>query len=497
MLFDIDIGENSVNMNMHRFTERQADAFLFLGLLSWVLRCIHPAIGMLLQYPLIVILVVKCDIKTLPTLLILMLGRSNLTFFGSDAVFALKVGITLTPESLFGISTFLFVLVRLIQRRFDAATSWFACLWLLSFIPAALMSFRAKSYGLSGIWSGPIMDFFSPAVYFWAVSMAETYQDGKYYFASRLSWIMLMWNGLVTAYVVQGFTFFSIPLSIGLCAVAYSDPELRGLRPICTLGLFAGLANLLFSRSIRIENYAREFDKDLNEADLGLGSTFTRMAVFAASVLLMFGLRKRIFSGSLTRLIPVLMVVANIGLVSFVITTQSGNKAKDVVYDYANTEERFTWKLFGDRAAVWTEGWNEVKDSPYIVKDMRKFIYVHPSKGPQLKMLAHNQFLVLLGREGFWLGLTLAIFIIWVQVRAFRCYTQMPEDRMFSLVFLPVSGAIFWAVGTAGQSVASSRLWGNSLATMVMPGIIYGQWLLSKTRMRMGWMPCPATYPNI
>ena len=484
-------------MMTHRFTDRQADVFLFWGVVSWVLCCIHPAVGMLVQYPLIVLMVIKCDIKTLPTLLLLMLGRGNLTFFSSDVVFALKVGITLTPDSLFGISTFLFVLVRLIQRRFDNSTSGFGCLWLLSFVPAALMSFLAKRNGLGGIWSGPIMDFLSPAVYFWAVLMSKTYQDGKYYFASRLSWIMLGWNGLVTVYVVQGFTFFPIPLSIGLCAFVYGDPELRGLRPICTLGLFAGLASLLFSRSIRVAHYAQELDKAVNETDLGLGGTFTTMIMVLTSVLLMLGLRKRMFSKSLTRLMPVLMVAANIGLVSFVITTQSGNKAKDVVYDYANIEERFTWKLFGDRAAAWTEGWNEVKDPPYIIKDLRKFIYVHPSKGPEMKMLAHNQFLVLLGREGFWLGLTLAIFIVWVQIRAFRCYTQMPEDRMFSLVFLPVSGAIFFAVGTAGQSVASSRLWGNSLATMVMPGIIYGQWLLSKTRMRMGWMPCPATYPNI
>ena len=457
-----------------------ADKFLFLAIGALALCCVHPAIGSLVQAPLIIMLVARCDVKSLPALLVLMLGKGNIALFGNPQLVVLKLGITLKPENLFVISTFFFAVIRLVQNKYDGPSTHFGFLWLLSLIPASVMSFTAKEYGLSGIWSGPIMDSLAPSVYFWGISMASSYHDGKYYFASRMAYLMLAWNILVTLRIVNGFSFLPIPMSLCLCVYVYGDPNLRRVRPLCMLGAISGLASFAFSRSIRVSAVAQELGKDVSEADKKVGGTFSTMATVGLSIVLMLGLRRRL-SKVLTRFIPVIMTVLNIMLVAFVISTQSGNESKEVVQDYQTMEERFNWKLFGDRAAVWMMGWEEVKTPPYFIKDLRQFLVVNPVTGQtRMKLLPHNQFLTLLGREGLWLGLTLSIFIVLIQLRMFRCYTMMPEDRMLSRVFLPVSSAIFFACGTAGQSVAASDLWGNSLATIVMPGIVYGQWLIQK-----------------
>ena len=474
---------------MRTMSDSRADMFLFIALLAWVLCCFHPAFGLMVQVPIIIMLVARCDFKSLPALLILMFGKGNIPFFSGSDMLVLRLGITLKPENVFVISTFIFAAINLIKNRYDSPSVCFAFFWFLALIPAAVMSFTAKRYGLAGIWSAPIMDAIAPSVYYWGMSMASSYRDGKYYFTSRIAWIMMGWNLFMTLNMLNSFSFIPVPLSIGLFVYVYGDPELRRLRPLCLMMVAIALANFVFMRQIRVSAAAEELGKDVSAADKSAGGTFSTMISVGISIVLITGLRKWM-PNVFARALPIVMTAANILLVTFVVSTQSGNQAKETSQAYYTMEERFNYKLFGDRGTVWMMGWEEVKDPPYIFKDLRKFLEVNRLGVTSMKLLPHNQFLTLLGREGFWLGLTLSIFIIWVQVRMFRCYTRLPEDRMFSRVFLPVSAAIFFACGTAGQSVATSDLWGNSLATMVMPGIVYGQWLLRKNAQRLGYFNC-------
>ena len=270
-----------------------------------------------------------------------------------------------------------------------------------------------------------------------------------------------------------------MPLAICLCLYVFSEPRVRKLRPLCLFLFAATIADFLLGRRMHLAA-AAEGGMDISEVDLGhVGSTFTRMTIFAMAFMMSWMFRRGILRNFM-RIIPMAMFVVNILFVTLVVTTQSGNQAKDVTMNYSNLEERFTYKLFGDRATVWTMGWEEVKAAPYVFKDLREFIVFDPKRGATMKLLPHNQFLTLLGREGFWLGLTLSLFIVWIQVRAFRCFAQMEGDKLFASVFLPVSSSVFFAVGITGQTVLSSNMWGDGLATIVMPGIVYGKWLCMK-----------------
>ena len=181
--------------------------------------------------------------------------------------------------------------------------------------------------------------------------------------------------------------------------------------------------------------------------------------------------------------LPVLIVAVNLSFVNYVISTQDSAKRRDVTFQYETLEERFTAKLFGDRASVWTMGWEEMKTPPYFIKDMRAFLMFSEKEGWGMKLLPHNQFLTLLGRHGWWLGLTLAIFIIWVWGRALKALYYCMDDPLLYTVFIPTGLAIFAVVGTTGQAVVGSALWSNSLTCIIMPAIIYGVW---QERRKMG-----------
>ena len=125
---------------------------------------------------------------------------------------------------------------------------------------------------------------------------------------------------------------------------------------------------------------------------------------------------------------------------------------------------------------MWTMGWEEVVTPPYFIKDLRAFQGYSEKNGVGMKILPHNQFLTLLGREGWWLGLTLSVFIIWVWSRAIKALYYCMDDCLLYTVFVPVGLSIYTVVGITGQAVVTSALWANSLACIVMPAIVYGVW---------------------
>lgn len=465
---------------MRKFmSDGEADRFLLYAIGAWAMCVVSPLVGMLWQFLLVGLLVWKCDVKTLPALMLLVLQRSNIAAL-PQVVDVLRLGITWKSASFLMINVFLFAIHGLIRDRYDRPTQFFGFFWLLSIIPAVIMSFQAKANGVVGMWSNPIMDFLVPGMYFWAILMAPTLDAGRYYFVSRMAYILAALVPLLTFHIIGMFNTFVMSLSICICFYAFREPRLRNLRPVGVLCLIAGVAHLLFGRMIAMKSAIEMYGLDVNDVDLSMGSTFARMTTVATAVFLSFTLKN--LSGQLIRMVPIVLLVTNISIVGYVISTQSGNDARDVNQEYGTVAERFQYKLFGDRAAVWKDGWNDVKTPPYIFKDLRQFQGINDSGQLATKLMPHNQFLTLLAWEGFWLGLTLSIFIVWIQVRAFRCYTKMQGDNLFAKVFLPVSAAVFFAFGTAGQAVMSGDLWGSALVAIIMPGLVYGEWLDRRRR---------------
>lgn len=458
-------------MTLRVMSDRQADAWLWFALFAWVVNCVHPALGMLMQFAVIIYLVSRCDMKALPALMILMLGREHIAAL-SETTFALRLGVTLKPMSCFILSTFFFVLYRLVTNRYDRSTSVFGWFWMLSAIPAFWISFQAKGYGLEGIWSGPIMSFFAPAVYFWGVSMGCTYEQGRHYFVVRILWVMMLCSLGFLLLLMPGFTFISTVMILCLAMYMQKGKEYSHSRFIAVVAVLITLAGLLFGRAKALD--AAGFDVD--GADK-IGSTFSDMAIAALGVLLSVAV-SRIFTRGFARIIPILMVVTNVMLVSFVITTQAGNRAKDVddSEKFQTLQSRFMYKLFGDRATVWANGWEDATTPPFIIKDLRIFCARDGDGVQGMKLLPHNQYLTFVALNGWWLGLVLSLFIIWVQIRAFRVMTYLPQDKFISKVVVPVSASIFCVLGISGNSCLGGDLWGNGLATSVLPGVVYGYW---------------------
>lgn len=465
-------------------TDPQADRFLVYAFVAWGASIVHPAIGFLLQFPAIIYLTWRCELKTVPALLVLVLGKSNFAFSGLEGQMALRFGITLTGDSCLLITAFFYALRELFSGRCGPGGLVGGLFWLLTFIPGAVMSYQGKKFGLSGAWSGPIMDALIPALYYWGVSMGRTYEAEKDYFYKRLLVVIVGLAFLKMLFVFNVFSFWFTPML--LCTGMYALNQ-TGLRKQSGFSMVMGVLAILVSflltlfwRRMALES-AIESDysaKDLSDADK-VGSTFSAMATFAcawmAAVCFRRGVLKPLYSA-----LPVLMVIANLSLVTYVVTTQRGNRQKETVADYSSFIERFQYKLFADRANVWGMGWDETWTPPLIFKDLRQ-AYVYGRDGMQsISLLPHNQFLTLFGRRGWWLGGYLSLFFIAIWVRACRVLAHNKQDRFLAMVMLPCGIAEFLVVGTTGQSAVAGTLWGDGLATIVFPGIAYGMSLCNR-----------------
>lgn len=460
-------------------SDSRADWFLFFALGAFVISCVSPVLGLIVQLPLVIYLTCKCNIKVLPALMILMLGKGNLSLMQTEGVtYAIRLGITWTPASCFVIVAFFLAIKNILTSRSGNTSNFFALLWVISIIPALVMSYQGKVYGLVGAWSGPIMDFLIPGVYFWALGMSKTYTDGRDYFIRRMILILVgyMFLRILGIIAIHNFFTTSMFFCLSFCYISSRGSKI-GMKFLIFVGVMMALYLLVFGRGDQL--IAAEMEKHIGEdvaAADKYGSTFTAMAILLGSIILYLG-SGRWISRSLMKGVPIIMVAVNICFVSFVIMTQSGNKAEQVDAKYETFSDRLKWKLFGDRGNVWTMGWEEVKTPPYIIKDMRQ-AYEYKSNGKVgIKMLPHNQFLTLLARRGLWLGGFLSIFIIWVWIRAFKAASYCLDDKFICNVVISVGGAIFFIVGITGQGVVTSVLWADSLCCLVLPGVLYGHWL--------------------
>ena len=453
-------------------SDSEADRILAFSVFAWLVSCAVPPIGLLLQFPVIAYLTWKADIKGIPALLLLSLGRQNLAFFAMEGHMVLRLGFALNPMIIFILGTFLIAVTSIVKGKYDGSARLFAVFWLASIIPASIMSFQAKANGLAGYWSSPILDFFIPSVYFWGLTVSRTYEAGKTYFVKRLVLVLIAIEALQFVRIMKLFTFSVSGLIISFYFY-FARANRRfgsGWRFLSGIGIVASLLLMVFGRKMDMLAAGASSVASADE----YGSTFSRMGVYAAAIVFIFWFRYRSF---MNRFLPILIVAVNLSFVNYVISTQDSANHKDVTFQYETLEERFTAKIFGDRAGVWTMGWDEMKTPPYFIKDLRSFLSFNEKNGWGMKLLPHNQFLTLLGRHGWWLGLTLAVFIIWIWVRAIKAVYYCMDDPLLYMVFIPTGLAIFAVVGTTGQAVVGSALWSNSLTCIIMPAIIYGVWL--------------------
>lgn len=464
-------------------TDKKADQSLLFAFLAWMVACVVPPIGLLLQFIGIGALVFSCNVKAIPAMLLLVLGKGNL--IGVGGTMAMRLGVTLSPNSLLVILMFVMTVWNLLKNRYDRGATLFAwLLWLPCIVPALWMSFEARAWGLIGIWSGPAMDFLVPSLFYWGMLAARTYEEGKAYLLTRLLAVLFVLGCLMAARLVSVFSFIDYPLMF--CMAIYylraRDWQTRKGKVWAYLLFFVVSFLLIFARAIAI----RAADLVVGESD-EYGSTFSRMAIVAVAFFFAFAFRRGA-SRTLIRCIPILMVIVNVAFTVFVLTTQQGSQRVDVVYkqSFDDFGDRLKFKLWGDRATVWQEGLDEMKTPPYFIRDLRQF-YVPTKAGMGLKLLPHHQFITLLARDGYWLGAMLCVFIVWVWMRAMKGLSYQLDDTIQTVVLVPAGLAAFFVVGVTGQSVVSGDLWGNSVACIIFPGIVYGSWLERRRRAR--WRP--------
>lgn len=456
-------------------SDGHANCFLLIAVAVLMLNIVSQVAAFPLQVILIVYAVVRSDIKLFPGLFVALLDKSCFPSLGAS-ILKFRLGISIGVENVFVISVFLFVVARMIKNHYSiSSTGAIVFAWLISLIPALVMSRQAKADGLA-MWQEPIVSFLTPSLYFWGWSVGRTWDRAKGYFIKRMSLVFLALNLLAVGGHFYRFSFVYAPLSVGLAAASFIGRPSRSGRLVALACFAAGICNALFRRYVNIKDTTGYADA----AELGSTFTVVMTVLFAFAIIgLVCVLMK---AGRGVRYLPLLFLVPLV-VVFFYASGRAGGEVvtNDVGRDYKNIVERFEFKLIGDRGAVWADGLNDVMTPPHFFKRYRDRVVMGRDMYGQsvvtLKMLPHNQILTLLVTQGWWLGLFCIIFLFWTHFRMFRCAAFMQDDQALICSLLTPSAAVFYAVGLTGQSVWSSAFTGNGLVTLVFPGIVYGAWL--------------------
>lgn len=454
------------------------DKLLLIALGALLVSVISQPLGMLIQFFIVWWIAWHPDIRYVPSLYISLLTKGNFSLFWGHTMM-LRMGVTLTSDSAFLLMAFLVVWWGIVKQRYDGKTKMLFWFWQLAAIPAFIMSFTARANGLIGIWSMPMMDYFAPTFYFWGWLAARTWDQGKTYFAERMIVILGILNILWFVGGFRMFTFFLHSMSICLFLAASSLGVRKSLRMVAGVGALAGVGCVLFSRYMSMA----ETSGAGNKAELG--STFTNVAivVFVVSLSWIVG---KIGKGAVLRLIPYVALAFCSIIFFYAVANPKQLSAVQGDFRYTTLKERFEWKLFGDRGSVWSMGLEEVFDKPYFIKDLRIFLVetFDPETGRGkmgMKLLPHNQVCYLLGRDGWWLGGILLLFLWLMHCRTFAVASRIRGADAIKSFLVPVAAAQFIAVGLTGQTVLTPGFAGHALATLFFPGLIWGVY---QTRLR-------------
>ena len=467
-------------------TDKQADQAILLALVCWGLSCVYGPLGTIAQAFLIISLVWKCDVKVIPALIICHFTGGTLRFLSGRYVL-LKLGVIVSPSTVCIFAMFAFVVVSLMQSRYDNSTLAFACLWLPALIPAFYMSLTAYMNNMRSLWTWPIFDVLVPSGYLWAVLVGQTWESGKGYFLKRILVLFSMIAILRTLKVMGVWNFALTPAVICLFFISTQLKLGPKYTTLAAVGSLAGLFNLAFANYFAVEaetGYAGAAE---------LGSTFTQVAVCAFAVSLSFGIKCKVIGRGGIRMLPYILIVMTTAVLFHAVSTLE--KFGLVDQKYETITERWNAKLFNDRGTAWSGGLEEIKTPPYFIKDLRTFIvddavvgkdisgkYI---RGVGLIVPPHNQVLTLLGRDGWWLGLVLCWFMWWMHIRAVNKATLYGDDPVFMIYFIPVSVALFHILGLTGQSTCAANMNNHAFESTIVCGLIYGAVAERERLMRM------------
>lgn len=461
---------------MHKeVTEAQADSMIKLALGCWILSCIYGPLGIIAQTFLIIRLIWMCDVKVIPALIIAHYTGANISFLRSQVVL-LRLGILVSPATVCIFAMFGFVLMAIFRGRYDNKTLGFITIWIPAIFPAFYMSLTAYFNNMRSIWTWPIFDVLVPSGCLWAVLAGRTWEAGKRYFLTRMLVLFSLLAIFRALTIFRGGAFSLTPAVI--CLLLISLKLQLGLRYtlLASLGAAGGLFTLIFSNYFAVEaetGYAGTAE---------LGSSFTNVGVCVFAVGLAVAIKNRIIPKVAVRVLPYVMIVLTTSVLLYAVSTRQNFGL--VSQDYQTIQERWNAKLFNDRGTVWGEGLEEAKTPPYFIKDLRAFIDFNAVIGKDeegryitgygLKLLPHNQVLTLLGRDGWWLGGVLCLFMWWMHIRAVKAALYCSEDPVFMIYFLPVSMALFHILGLTGQSTCSAAIQNHGFESTIVCGILYG-----------------------
>ena len=465
--------------------ERTANAFFFASLAILAINCVSQILAFPLQCSLIIYAIVKSDIKLFPGMFLLMLDKSNFPPLHAQVV-KFNLGFSVSPTNVFLIAVFFFSLISVVRRIYDSGTVAWIVSWMSCVAPALAIALPARGMGLAAVWQMPLIQFMTPAVYFWGIGVGKTWNNGKEFFIRKMILIIATINILE---LLGGFYIFTFSENVTMLAFLSAALAMNlGLTSVlgAVVGSCFAIANVALGRYLKVlENvgYASSVE---------IGSTFTRVMVVVIGVMLMFYFSRKQVRRSMVRTIPYMAFAFCLCVFIYAVGRARSTKMSDSVDNaYRTLLERFEYKLVGDRGSVWSASIDYAFEKPLFFRDLMKqmVLYPNPNTGQMelgMRLLPHNQVLTLLVREGWWLGLFLVLFMWWTHIRAFNAASDMLDDKGLLCALLAPYASVFIAVGLTGQTVISYIFCSNGMVTMAYPGIIYGALLWRKKMLNLG-----------
>ena len=456
-------------------TSAGANAYLWCALLTLCLNIVSQTAAFPLQIVLVVFGVVKADVKLLPGLYITLLDSAYFTFTSAIGILKFRLGIPLSVLNVFLIVMFLNTVWGVMQNWFDKKSLRFLPFWVSMIIPALVIAGRGQLDGVASNWQTPLIYMMNPALYFWGIRVGRTWDEGKDYFIKSFCAIFAVQVGFeILELYSPGCQFQNhvVPFAFGF-VLAFMNRSIIW-KIVGWFSMSVSVYAVLFGNvRSNIEMYG------LSE-ETAVVSTFTRFFVMLIGAFLVFTLGKTL-RGHLIKVFPWAMLFLCSVVFGYAVIRAGTSNQNEVIRTMADSKHtgmlaRFEMKLIGDRGAVWRAAVDdELFQSPLIFKRLRDKEIFDPILGRSVtKMAPHNQFLTLVCRMGWWLGLGMALFIWWMHLREFDVAASIDDDRITLITLLAPSAAIFVAVGLTGQHIFTQMWHASSMASLTFPGILYG-----------------------
>lgn len=451
--------------------QRVADNFLLLAIVALLMSFGSYVLAFPLQVVLVIIAATKARVSLIPAIFVLLLDRSS---FHAGDMLKFRFGIALSVQNIFLIAIFVYSLTGFFKKRYDNPTMGSFIPWLSTIVPACAMALPARRQGLAANWQQPFVLFLTPALYYWGISIARSWEEDKDYFLSRMIFIMGIVNIMEFFRMFYIFTFSEHVTMLCLFIAA------RFMKGHNISKVFAVLGAIFAFGNVTLGRYMSSLNKSGFASSVDLGSTFTRVmvVVFGVGLAILF---IRGASRKLMRTLPYYALICCIVIFIYAVGRAKAGALKIEGSDIRTWAERFEYKLIGDRGTLWAASLDETFKSPLFFKNLSdQIVYVQSAQTgtvrQDIKLLPHNQVLTLINNSGWWQGLFCVLFLWWMHVRSFKAASDMLWRKEMLCAMLAPSAAVFIAVGLTGQAVFSSVFCGNGLVAIVYSGIIYGVW---------------------